>query len=153
MKLTAEQQQRQIMWSRLMVPANDATMSQPKKKNRPSIGRNERGPFCYLTCEQLAKLVDFLVSLRSLPTKGKRREYYEIAKKAGYLLDKNGNEQTFGGFRQYYAIAMTKRTTNGDIQAVVRHARTYGLAAELCAAIAGTDVKEASRIIKEHIEG
>ncbi|SEN55236.1 hypothetical protein [Nitrosomonas marina] len=155
MKLSAKQQQDQIMWLRLMMPANDDnTMPVKKPVAGGPAGSNKRDMFkCYLSYRQIVDLVDFLVSQESMTVRGKRKEHYEAARKAGYLTDKNGNELTFGGFTQYFAIAMTKRKSNGDTKAVIRHCRiVYNLSVEITAAIAGIDEKEASRIIYELAE-
>ncbi|SEN67874.1 hypothetical protein [Nitrosomonas marina] len=152
MKLSAKQQQDQIMWLRLMMPANDDKATPVKKPASGSVGRIEKvmPNKCYLSCKQIAELVNFLVSQESLMARGKRKEHYEMTRRAGHLADKNGNELSSGGFTQYYSIARIKRSSEGNVKAVVMSCRvTYRLSAEITAAIAGIDEKEASRIIYE----
>ena len=151
--------QRQAQWGILLSPHTQNTTDQSEydggsEEQKPKkIVRNRRyvkslTKKCYLSCSQLSKLVDFLSTV-NVPKDCHRKRCYSSALNAGLLVDKSKNEMSFGGFAQYYAIAMTKKKSPGDDKAVVKHCLIYRLSAETISAIVKLNEKEVCKIIDE----
>ncbi|MCP5245733.1 MAG: hypothetical protein H6937_07225 [Burkholderiales bacterium] len=147
--------QRQAQWDILLSPlaqkpgdpVEDDESSKEKKQPKMYGRKSSHGNFCYLSLDQIARMMFFMTRHSKLGGKyGSRRCVYDDLMKEKLLTDDRGREMSLSNFGQYYAVAVTRKNT-GDPESVVRHCLKYRLTFEVAGVIAGIKRQEAFALV------